>query len=197
MLVATLVFAMMGIWREGLAALRAETSENREPLDKFIRRIAQSPPQRVRGTAIFMTSSTKQTPRLLIHTLEHNQVLHERVILVTVSTEDIPRVASVDRVDVEELTLGFHRIVLHYGFMQSPNVPVALRFSERLGLSVDPDVATFFLGHEEIIPAHKKPPWQLLRTRLFAFLWRNATRATAFYNIPSTRVVAIGLQIEL
>ncbi len=109
----------------------------------------------------------------------------------------MPRVASPERVEIEELPLGFHRLVLHYGFMQSPNVPVGLRFSERLGLSVDPDTATFFLGHEEVIPERRERSLRLFRTQVFAFLWRNATRATAFYNIPSERVVAIGLHIEI
>jgi KUP system potassium uptake protein len=196
-LAAALVFAVMGIWREGQARLRAGTSEDREPINAFLDRLAQSPPQRVSGTAIFMTSSTSETPQLLVHTLEHNQVLHERIILVTVLVEDVPRVASPERVEIEELPLGFHRLVLHYGFMQSPNVPVALRFSERLGLSVDPDTATFFLGHEEVIPERRERSLRLFRTQVFAFLWRNATRATAFYNIPSERVVAIGLHIEI
>jgi KUP system potassium uptake protein len=196
-LAAALVFAIMSIWREGLGRLRAETTENREPINEFLDRLGQSPPQRVSGTAIFMTSSTSETPQLLVHTLEHNQVLHERVILVTVLVEDVPRVASAERVEIEELPLGFHRVVLHYGFMQSPNVPVALRFSERLGLSVDPDTATFFLGHEEVIPERREQSLRLFRTQVFAFLWRNATRATAFYNIPSERVVAIGLHIEI
>ena len=197
LLIAGLVFAIMAVWRQGLDQLRAITGQNREPLEQFRARIAQSPPQRVRGTAVFMTSSTAETPLLLLHTLEHNQVLHERVILVTVSTEDVPRVASADRVEIEALTLGFHRVVLRYGFMQSPNVPVALRFSEHAGLNIDPDTTTFFLGHEEIIPARGSSPLKLFHTQLFAFLWRNATRATAFYNIPSERVVAIGLQIEM
>ncbi len=196
-LIAGFVFAIMAVWRHGVARLRAYTAEDREPLDEFLKRISAPPLQRVPGTAVFMTSRTNETPMLLTHTLEHNQVLHERVILVTVQIEDVPRVASADRVEHEELPLGFHRVVLHYGFMQSPNVPVALRFSERLGLDVDPDAATFFLGHEEIIPARGTSALKLFQMQIFAFLWRNATRATAFYNIPSERVVAIGLQVEI
>ena len=144
-----------------------------------------------------MTSSTKETPLLLTHTLEHNKVLHERIILVTVVTEDVPRVASADRISLEPLALGFYRVTMHYGFMQSPNVPVALRFCERLGLDVDPDSTTFYLGHEEIISSPDASAFDRLRGQLFAFLWRNATRATAFYNIPAERVVAIGLQVEM
>lgn len=197
LLVAAVVFTVMAVWREGLDRLRVLTSDNREPIDSFLKGVASSRPLRVPGTAVFMTSSTTETPQLLTHTLEHNQVLHERVLLVTVITEGVPRVPSSERIENEELAFGFHRVILHYGFMQSPNVPVALRFGERLGLSIDPATTTFFLGHEEIIPGLAASLPELFGTRLFAFLWRNATRATAFYNIPSERVVAISLHIEL
>jgi KUP system potassium uptake protein len=196
-LVAALVFTVMGVWRRGVERLRLQTAENREPLDEFLARMAQSPAQRVPGTAVFMTADTAKTPTLLTHALEHLQVLHERVILVTVSIDDVPRVGSAERAEWEEMPLGFHRVVLHYGFMQSPNIPVALRFCEHLGLTVDPDQATFFLGHEEVISARQSPAFRRLQTQLFAFLWRNAARATAFYKIPSERVVAIALQVEM
>ena len=196
-LIAGAVFTVMAVWRDGVERLRAVTGANRESFDEFLERIQSPPIQRVPGTAVFMTSSKSETPQLLTHTLEHNQVLHERVVLVTVSIDDIPYVASADRVDFEPLPLGFHRVVLHYGFMQSPNVPVALRFCERFGLDIDLDTTTFFLGHEEVIPTRDASALHVVRTQLFAFLWRNATRATAFYNIPSPRVVAIGLQVEM
>lgn len=196
-LIAGLVFGIMGVWRYGLSELRDFARANREGLDEFLERMACSPPERVPGTAIFMTSSKAETPLLLTHTLEHLRVLHERVILVTIETEDVPRVASADRANIEVLPLGFHRVVIRYGFMQSPNVPVALRFCERLGLDIDPEEATFFLGHEEVIPSRAASALQQFRTGLFAFFWRNATRATAFYNIPPTRVVAIALQVEM
>jgi KUP system potassium uptake protein len=196
-LIAGAVFAVMGVWRDGLERLRTITSNNREPFDEFLKRIETSPPPRVPSTAVFMTSSKSETPQLLTHTLEHNQVLHQRIVLVTVSTDDVPYVPSADRVEFEQLTLGFNRVILHYGFMQNPNVPVGLRFCERFGLDIDIDATTFFLGHEEVIPSRDASALQVLRTQLFAFLWRNATRATAFYNIPTQRVVAIGLQVEM
>ncbi len=197
LLIATLIFTIMAVWRDGLAHLRAFARDNRESIDGFLKRLAVSPPQRISGTAVFMTSSRTETPLLLTHTLEHFQGLHERVVLVTIVTLDVPRVHSADRVKLEALSLGFYRVVMHYGFTQNPNVPVALRFCERLGLDVDPDTATFLLGHEEIIPARGASSLALIRTKLFAFLWRNAARATAYYNIPPARVVAIALQVEM
>ncbi len=196
-LVAALVFTIMGVWRQGLERLRTLTGEEHEPFEQFIARISASPPQRMPGTAVFMTSSTTAAPSLLTRMYELARVLHERIILVTVLTEDVPHVASADRVELKTLELGFHRVILHYGFMQSPNVPVALRFCERLGLDIDPDTATFFLGHEDVVPARRATGLRFFPTQLFAFLWRNATRATAFYNIPSARVVTIGLQVEI
>jgi KUP system potassium uptake protein len=194
---AGVVFGIMMVWRSGVARLGAITREGRESLDDFLHQLAKFPPLRVPGTAIFMTSSTTEAPLLLLHTIEHTGVLHERVVLVTVEVEDVPQVPSAGRAEIENLEHGFHRIVLHYGFMQKPNVPVGLRFCNQFGLDIDPDQATFFLGHEEIVIREGQPLFSALRTRLFALLWRNATRATAFYNIPPKRVVAIALQVEM
>jgi KUP system potassium uptake protein len=194
--VASVIFVIIVVWRRGMKHLRAFASDNREPIEAFLKQIAASPPRRVPGTAIYLTSSTKSAPLLLTYMLEHNQVLHERIVLLTVVIEDVPRVPSAKRIKLIELKDGFYRIVLHYGFMQSPNVPVALRFCEMLGLQIDPDTATFVLGHEDIIPARDVSAWKQFETQLFAFLWRNATRATAYYNIPTERVVAIALQVE-
>jgi KUP system potassium uptake protein len=194
--VACLVFGTMAVWRFGLARLGDRTKDNRMPIDEFLASLEQpSAPVRVPGTAVFLTGSRAETPSLLAHHLEHNRVLHERVLIVTVVTEDTPRVASADRIDLEKMRCGVIRIVLHYGFMQSPNVPVALRLCERFGVMVDPAQTTFYLGHEEILPDPGGPLLHRLAARLFAFMWRNTTRATAFYRIPADRVVAIGLQI--
>ena len=194
-LIAAVVFSIMATWRYGLAHLREATKENREPIEEFLQRILTSPPHRVPGTAVFMTSSRKETPPLLTHLLEHMSVLHERVVLLTVLVEDVPRVVSSDRVKLEEIAPGCYRAAFHYGFMQSPNVAVALRFCRHVGLDVEPGRATFFLGHEEVIASRRGSALGVVRAWLFAFLWRNSTRATAFYNIPSERVVAIGLQV--
>ncbi len=191
------IFGIMSVWRNGLRRLSLLTWENRLPIEEFLREQMSKPSRRIPGTAIFMTSSLAETPSLLLHHLEHNQVLHERVLLVTVFTEDQPRVPGTERLEVESLTLGFHRVVVRYGFMQTPNVPVALRLCERFGLEVDPSKATFYLGHEEVVPAPSSTRLAFLRTQLFSFLWRNATRATAFYNIPSDRVVAIAMHVEM
>jgi KUP system potassium uptake protein len=192
------LFTVMSTWRRGRELLRARLENETEPLEDFLRHIVENPPVRVPGTGIFMTARATGTPPMLLHHLEHNQVLHERVILLTVVTEEVPRVPTAERLEVGALEQGFLRVTAHYGFMQNPNVPVALRLlKEVLGFEVDVDDATFYLGRETLIPTEKLPGMMLWREKLFAFLARNAARATAFYGIPPDRVVELGLQVEL
>lgn len=195
--IALAVFSIMSIWRSGQARLLRLREGQRETSEEFLNRLAAHPPLRVRGTAVFLTSSTVDIPNLMLTQLEHNQVLHERVILLTIVTEDRPRVPTAERLEIEALDLGFHRIVAHYGFMQSPNVPVALRLCEILGLRVNPDDVTFYLGRENVVPARDAGIISLWRTRLFGLLSRNTLRATAFYNLPPGRVIEMGELIEI
>ena len=189
----------MALRPPGLRRLGALTLAGREPLhDAFLEQKTRAhPPQRIPGTAVFMTSNSWETPPLLLHNLAHNQVLHERVVLATVFTKTRHAYQAADRLEIEELPLGFYRLSVHYGFMQSPNIPVVLRLAERFDIDIDPGAATFYLGHEEIVPNPANPVRLAWHARLFAFMWRNATRATAFYRIPSDRVVAIGLQVKM
>jgi KUP system potassium uptake protein len=130
------------------------------------------------------------------HHLEHNQVLHEQVVLLTVISNDVPRVPAAKRLEISLFRLGFYRVFVNYGFMQSPNLPVALRECERFGLKFDLEKTTYYLGRETLIPSSttRMTAW---RQALFAVISRNAARATAFYSIPPERVVEIGIQVEL
>lgn len=195
--IAAVVFFVMTTWRNGLGQLASLTHENRTKLDDFLEILDRNPPARVPGTAIFMTSSRSEVPPLLVHHLEHTRVLHERVFFVTVVVEDTLRVSTGDRIELKTLRHGFHRLVAHYGFMQSPNIPVVLRLCEHKGCEIDPAAVTFYLGHEEVLPTAAGSWWHRGQVRFFALMWRNATRATAFYRIPSDRVVAIGLQVKM
>jgi KUP system potassium uptake protein len=151
---------------------------------------------RLPGTAVFMTSRVAGVPPMLVHHFEFNRVLHEQVVLLTVANEPVPRIPASERLEVGELGDGFFRVIVHYGFLQSPNVPVALRTCEPLGLVVDPDEVTYYLGRETLIPTKERPGMTLWREKLFAFMVRNQLRATAFYKIPPERVVEIGIQVE-
>jgi KUP system potassium uptake protein len=150
----------------------------------------------VPGTAIFMSGTASKTPPALMHNLEHNKVLHEQVIFVTVKTEQIPHVAAEQRLAVEHLGDGIFRAKVHYGFMEDPNIPDVLAAAgDALPRFVAEDT-TYFLGRETIIST-KRRGMALWREKLFAIMARNATTATAFFGIPPDRVVELGEQIEL
>ena len=187
---------MLSTWKQGRALLASRLRERLYPFETFLRDITDAPPARVPGTAVFMTSNLVGTPPTLLHNLEHNHVLHERVLLLTVVTSDVPHVAEKDRFSVDTLGQGFFRITLRYGFMEEPDVPAALAAGPAHGLPIDLDDTTFFLGLETLLSARRKgmARW---RTRIFAIMSRNALRATSFFRIPPERVVELGMQIEL
>jgi KUP system potassium uptake protein len=196
LLVGAIVFAMLSTWKQGRALLWKRLTQRMYPFDRFMKDIADVPPYRVPGTAIFMTSNLQGTPATLLHNLEHNRVLHERVILLTVTTRDVPYVADIDRAELEPLGQGFYRLTLSYGFMQEPDVPTALLAQATPDFPIDIDRTTFFLGVETLLEP-KDPGMPRWRERLFVFMSRNAVRATSFFKIPPQRVVEIGIQVEL
>jgi KUP system potassium uptake protein len=151
---------------------------------------------RVPGTAVFMTGSGAGTPPTLMHNLEHNKVLHTQIVLLTVMTADVPIVPREDRVRVEPLGERFYRVTLSYGFMEEPDVPAGLGEATAQGLAIDLSDTTYFLGRETLVATRNAgmPVW---REKLFVLMSSNATRATAFFKIPSERVLELGMQIEL
>ena len=196
LLVAGIVFTLISTWRLGRLILEYRLRETMMSLDTFLDRLNEAPPLRVSGTAVFMTGRSEGTPPMLLHHLEHNQVLHEQLLLLTVVTMDVPRVPAAERLEISSFRLGFFRVFVNYGFMQSPNIPVALRECKRLGLKIDLQKTTYYLGRETLIPS-STAGMAVWRKALFAVISRNATRATAFYSIPPERVVEIGIQVEL
>ena len=190
------IFALMLIWRRGCQLLVQQLQGNLQPLDDFLGDLKARPPLRVAGTAVFVTSEGVTVPPVLLHHLRHNQVLHETVVLLRVETEDIPRVSAAGRLEVACLDRNLYRLVATYGFMQTPNIPVALRLCEPLGLSIDLDSTTFYLGRETLVarPDFGLPLWQ---DHVFDFMSRNAARPTAIYHLPPERVMEIGSQVEI
>ena len=170
--------------------------ERLDPLEGFLASIAAKPPHRVAGAAVFMTSNGDGTPPTLLHNLEHNKILHERVILLTVMTVDGPTVSPEHRVTVTPLRLGFFRVRVCYGFTEDPDVPAALDQAVFAGGPLVPEDTTYFLGTETLL-ATERPGLPMWRERLFVMMSRNALRATTFYRIPPERVVEIGMQVEL
>ena len=191
------VFILMSTWRRGREILAAHFKKGREPLEGFLQRIAADPPPRVPGTAVFVVEPVTGTPPQLLHHLAHNQALHRQVVLLSVHTKGVPRVTADKRLEVTPLDQGFTQVTVNYGFMQSPNIPVALRECGVFGLAVDPDTTTYYLARETLIPSLKRHGMVLWREKLFAFMTRNALPATDFYRIPPERAVELGIRIEI
>lgn len=195
LVVAALIFLLMATWRTGRTLVGRHLTDDNQPLERFVDNLDDD--FRIDGTAVFMTGAGTRTPPMLLHHLRHNRVLHRQVILLTVHTRDIPRVPAAERLTIDTLGHGIYRLQVFYGFMQAANVPVALRFAEEFGLEIDPDQTTYYVGRETLIPSAEVPGMMVWRERLFAFMSRNAVSATSFYQIPTDRVVELGIQIEL
>ena len=196
LLMGSCVFLLLMTWRRGRQVVAERTRTDTIPLELFIQSLFHSPPLRVAGTGMFMTTNPDGVPRALLHNLLHNKVLHERVVLLTVVTEDVPFVPEIDRVWVEHLDYGFQRVSVHYGFKDDPDIPAALLQTHTQGFEFEMMETSFFLGREKLIPRLKgaMPMW---RERLFIFMFRNSGSAADFFKIPANRVVEFGTQVEL
>lgn len=190
------VYTLLMTWKKGREALTERMRQDTMPLEMFICSMFHDPPLRVPGTGVFMTTAPDGVPRALLHNLLHNKVLHARVVLVNVITEDIPYVTDVERVKVEELDFGFYRVFVRYGFKDDPDIPAALALCESQGLPFELMESSFFLGRETLIPrtGSAMARW---RERLFIVMFRNAHSAADFFCIPANRVVEFGTQVEL
>jgi KUP system potassium uptake protein len=195
LLIGLAIFLLLITWKHGRDILLEKLREESMPLEKFLESIAENPPVRVPGTAVFMTSSREGIPHALLHNLKHNKVLHETVVLITVLTENLPRVAPEKRREVHRLADGIFRVVLHYGFKETPDIPRVLKSSSR-DFHIHIADTTFFLSRETMIPA-PIPEMALWRLNLFIGMARNTTSVVNFFRIPPDRVVEIGVQIVL
>ena len=189
-------FTVMTTWRRGREILLGRINEDSMPLKLFLESIAASPPMKVEGTGIFLTTNPEGVPNALLHNLKHNKVLHERVVILSLFVEDIPHVPKEDYVWVEDLGFGFWRIIGHYGFMQIPNVPALLADCRSQGLSFDLMDTSFFVNRETIIST---PGKGMARWREQVFIWMShlASKATDYFHIPTNRVVELGAQVEI
>ncbi|WP_412479507.1 potassium transporter Kup [Azonexus sp. IMCC34839] len=185
-------FSVLTTWKRGRRLVSEEMAKQTIPMEDFIGAIDGV--HRIQGTAVFMTSSKEGVPPALLHNLKHNQVLHERVALVTIQTVQTPHVNDFDRIYLHRMGKGFMRIVVRYGFMESPDVPAILEQCKHHGERFDMMETTFYLSRETIVPSMTKRMSQV-RARLFAAMSKNATSASDFFNIPTNRVVELGTQL--
>ena len=191
------IFILMATWKTGRQLVWNKLRPASMPLEMFLDDIGDSKRvPRVPGTALFMTANPEGTPIALLHNLKHNKVLHQRNIILTILTDEVPQVNAAKRLEVEKLAVGFHRIIAHYGFMEEPNVPELLASAPLDGEPVVLHKTTFFLSRETVVPnkSGSMPRW---RQWLFAVMARNAQSAGSFYRIPANRVVELGMQVEI
>ena len=189
------VYTLMSTWKRGRIQLQKIQEAGQLPLATFLTSIEKRPPLRVRGTAIFMTSSPDGVPVVLLHHLKHNKMLHETVVLLSVQTRGIPEVPADNTLAMEKLGQGFYRVVANYGFMQSPNIPEVLARAAAQGIPVPKMDTSYYLGRERLVLTGnaKMSRW---RKSLFALMSRNARSATEFFQIPPNRVIELGAQVE-
>ena len=190
------VFVLMTTWKRGRQLLSDRLKGERLELALFLDSLASSMPTRVAGTSVFLNADPKGVPHALLHNLMHNKVLHERVVLVSVQFFDVPYVPDIDRVEVRQLKENFWSVVIQYGFKDEPDIPVALSHCADSGLEFSPLETSYFIGRETLIPrlGSEMAFW---REKIFIAMFRNASPATAFFNIPSNRVVELGTQVVL
>jgi len=190
------VMLVMYTWRRGSRILFAKTRRLETPLDDLVRILEKKPPQRVPGTAVFLTSDPKSAPTALLHSLKHYKVLHEKNVILSVETMHTPRVDTAKRVRIEPVGSTFMRVQLRFGYMEMPNVPKALAIARKLGWQFDIMSTSFFLSRRALRPAPHSgmPRWQ---DRLFITLARSANDATDYFQIPTDRVVEVGTQVTV
>ena len=190
-------FTMMRTWRRGRELLHAEIRKEGIQLGSFLPGLMLAPPVRVPGTAVFMTADKTVVPHALMHNLKHNKVLHERNVLLTVDTLNVPYAPKEKRLKIEAIGNDFYRVVILFGFMETPDVPLALmRSCDKGGIYFDPMDTTYFASRETIV-ARARGGMPIWRDKLFALMHRNAASATGFFRIPGNRLVELGAQVQI
>jgi len=195
LLVAACVFFAITTWRRGRALVVEEQSQSALPLKTFLARM-EHPPLRVAGTAVFLTADASSTPLAFLHNLKHNKILHERVIVLQIDTVDVPRVPETNRIEIERLGKGFYSMIVHYGFMEQPDVPAALRSCRPHGIAYDEMETSFFLGRETLVPATHSRIGRL-RRNVFISLAHSASASKTFFRIPPNRAIELGNQVQV
>ncbi len=194
--IAAVIATAMVTWKDGRAELARKMLSSRLPVDLFLEDVERHDPQRVRGTAVFLSVSPVGIPSSLLLHYKHNQMLHEKVVLLSIRSVDVPVLPDEEKVKIEDLGQGFFRIIAFYGFAEKPDVPRIMQLASLQGLSTQPATTTYYLSRESLLTGgdSKMQRW---RKALFAYMSRNARTATAYFSVPHDRVIELGLQVEL
>jgi KUP system potassium uptake protein len=196
LLVAAVSFTVLTTWAKGRLLMRQRLSESALPLVVFIKSAAASV-HRVRGTSVFLSTSADVVPAALLHNLKHNQVLHERVLILNVKVEEVPHVPSEKRLDVHDAGQGFYRVILHYGYMEEVDIPRDLAEIDTCGAPFNMMSTSFFLGRQKLIASKKRPGMALWREKLFSWMLKSSESAMEFFKLPTNRVVELGSQLQI
>jgi KUP system potassium uptake protein len=190
------ILTLMTTWKTGRQLVAERLTARALPVSDFLATLEARPPVRVPGTAVFMTAQPNGTPPALVHNVHYNKVLHQQVILLTISTARTPFIEDEGRLVVTLVAPGIFQLRAQFGFMEEPNVPRLLTLATKAGVEIDASDITYFLGRETIVstPGAGMSRW---REHLFIFMTRNAVRATAFFGLPTERVVELGVQVEV
>ena len=195
--VGTTLFFMMSTWRRGRQVLTYHLQKAAISLTSFIANLTLCPPlARVPGTAVYMSARNLSMPHALQVNYEHNQVLHERIVLLTISTADIPTIPDYERIAIDQMDQGFFCVTARYGFMETPNVPQILSLCKLKNLDIDQHSASFFIGRETLIPSNK-PDLNPLQEKIFLIMFRNSSSPIQVFKVPPERVVELGVQFEI
>jgi KUP system potassium uptake protein len=195
LVVGLFAFTLLTTWARGRKLMRERMSEVALPMEIFAKS-ANNSATRVPGTAVFMAASTAGVPSALLHNIKHNKVLHERVVILTVNIEEVPYVDASERCEYHDLGDGFYRAILHYGFMESTDVPEGLKQMQQCGGEFDMMQTSFFLSRQTLLPSDK-PGMPIWREKIFAWMLRNSATAMDFFKLPTNRVVELGSQVEI
>jgi len=196
LVVAAVLFTVLTTWATGRRLMRERLEESALPLPVFIKSAASSA-HRVRGTAVFLSASPEGIPSALLHNLKHNQVLHERVLILTVNVEEVPYADAGNRLEVHDAGEGFYRVILHYGFMEEVDIPRDLAGITSIGEPFNMMSTSFFLGRQKLIASKEHPGMALWRERLFAWMMKSSESAMEFFKLPTNRVVELGSQLQI
>jgi KUP system potassium uptake protein len=194
--VGAFIFLLMSTWRLGRRILSERLTEGSLTTEDFLRELENGRVPRVPGTAIFMSRHASGIPTTLLHNIKHNKIVHQRVVLLTVETEDRAHLGDEERYEWADLGFGVFRLTLHFGFMEDPDIPEALERLSSGKVSFNPMATSYFLGRETLIPT-KQPGMAIWREHLFAWMMRNSSSASVFFSLPPNQVIELGAQVEL
>jgi KUP system potassium uptake protein len=194
--VGAIIFTVMSTWRRGRKILNERLGALSLSIDAFLAELAGNRIHRVPGTAVFMTRSSEGVPTTMLHNIKHNKVVHERVVLLTVETQETAHLGSDERIAWEELGYGVYRLMLRFGFMEDHDIPTMLESMEGGPVRFNRMTTSYFLGRETLIPT-QQPGMAIWREHLFAWMMRNSSSASVFFNLPANQVIELGAQVEL